>query len=232
MLKREYDSVIQSLSANYRSIFLCDLAHGTYKAIKLVEEFRPLIDAHAGFEELLRGYVEQDVAPQYRQRMLDLVENGGVAEKLALGEPQVEVYYRNARNGWRKVKVVPSGQYSLERPIVVVAFSEQDREVERGIGELRRKSPCLRFIRWWSAWTRARGSTPASTTRERCWNWGDTGRWRICGGSCPAKCRRRTKESCKRYLIRPNTRASGIGTGHSALWIRTARCTITAITPP
>lgn len=135
ILKQEYDSVVESLSASYRSIFLCNLADKTYKAIKLIEEFRPLVETYSNIEELLSGYVELDVAPQYRQIVMDLVENGGAARRLAQGERQVEVYYRNTQNSWRNVRVVPSDQYSPERPIVVVAFSEQDQEVERRIGD-------------------------------------------------------------------------------------------------
>lgn len=135
MLKQEYDSVIQSLSTNYRSIFLCNLADKTYKTVKLIEEFRPLVLANHDVEQLLRSYVQQDVSPPYQQLVLDLVEKGGVAQRLAQGEKQVEVYYRNIHNGWRKVKVVPADQYSLQQPIVVVAFSEQDQEVERRIGD-------------------------------------------------------------------------------------------------
>lgn len=134
-LKQEYDSVIQSLSANYRSIFLCNLADKRFKTIKLAEEFLPLADESSDYELLLRRYVELDVTPAYRQSVLDFVGNGDLRRHFDAGEKQVEVYYRSVRNEWRKLKVVPSDRYSAEHPIVVAAFSEQGLEVERRIGD-------------------------------------------------------------------------------------------------
>lgn len=135
MLKQDYNSVIQSLSASYRSIFLCNLADKSYKIVKVMDEFLPLVRAYGDCEELLSRYVEQEVAPQYRSLVMELVENGGVAKRFALGEKQVEVYYRSRQNCWRKIKVIPSDQYTLERPLVIVAFSEQDQEIDRRMGD-------------------------------------------------------------------------------------------------
>lgn len=135
MLKQEYDSVVQSLSASYRSIFLCNLTDWSFKIVKLVDEFRELVEEQTNIKDVLHRYVELDVDPQYRSHVLNLVANGGVVQKFAQGEKQVEMYFRNVHNGWRKIKIVPSDLYTPERPIAVVAFSEQDLEVERRIGD-------------------------------------------------------------------------------------------------
>lgn len=133
-LKRDYDSVIQSLSASYSSIFLCNLADKSYKIIKLVPKYQELAKSTDNVEDLLHRYAEQEVSPGYRRLVLDLAKSSGAQKRLAEGEKQIEVYYRNIHNGWRNIKVVPSDRYSPGNPIVVVAFSEQDREVERRLG--------------------------------------------------------------------------------------------------
>ncbi len=56
MLKQDYNSVIQSLSASYRSIFLCNLSDKSYKIVKIMDEFLPLTKANGDCEELLSRY--------------------------------------------------------------------------------------------------------------------------------------------------------------------------------
>lgn len=134
-LKKDYDSVIESLSASYSSIFICNLADKKYKIVKLLEKFRPLAESCADIEGLLHQYVEQEVALQYRRPVLDLIKDGGVAQKFADGEKLVELYFRSISGAWQKVKVVPSNQYSPDQPVVIAAFSEVDREVEQRFGD-------------------------------------------------------------------------------------------------
>lgn len=135
MLKQDYNSVIQSLSASYHSIFLCNLSDKSYKIVKIMDEFLPLTKANGDCEELLSRYVDREVAPQYQSMVMELVKDGGVVKRFAQGEKQIEVYYRSKKNFWRKIKVIPSDQYTLERPLVIVAFSEQDQEVDRKLGD-------------------------------------------------------------------------------------------------
>lgn len=56
MLKREYDTIIQTLSKSYTGIFLCNLQDKTYKAIKQSEVFRKLQMDFSDYE----GFIKKD----------------------------------------------------------------------------------------------------------------------------------------------------------------------------
>lgn len=136
MLKQEYDSVIQSLSESYRSIFLCNLEDKTYKIIKVAEEFRSESELFSNYEDLFRLYVEKYVSVQFYELILELADSRNIRRKVSQGEKNLELLYRSKQNEWRRVKVIPSAQYSSAHPWVIAAFDEQNSEVERKIGDV------------------------------------------------------------------------------------------------
>lgn len=135
VLKQEYDSVVESLSKRYRSVFLCNLADKTYKTVKIAQELASFVSLFSNYEQLLQHYVNREVAPQYQGALMDLIRDGGIERRLAQGEKQIEMLYRTGGNGWRQVRIVPSAQYSPEYPLIIAAFDEQDHEIARRIND-------------------------------------------------------------------------------------------------
>lgn len=135
MLKREYDTIIQTLSKSYTGIFLCNLQDKTYKAIKQSEVFRKLQMDFSDYEGFIKNYTIAEVAPQYQEAFLETAGIENIWRRIRSGEKQSEVLYRNRQGRWRRTKIMPSSEYSPEYPWVIIAFDEQDVEMEKKIDD-------------------------------------------------------------------------------------------------
>lgn len=131
MLKREYDAVIQTLNQSYNGIFLCNLEDGSYKVIKTKEQFKHLLSPDMDYCEVLKRYAKIEIAGEYREQILDLSRPDSIKRSIDKGERQIERLYRNRDGGWRRIRILPSGQYTESQPWVIMAFDEQDYEVEK-----------------------------------------------------------------------------------------------------
>lgn len=131
MLKQEYDSVIQTLNQSYCGIFLCNLEDGSYKVIRIQDKFKGLLSPESDYCEILRRYAKQGTDGEYRQQILELAEPGALKDRINRGEYPIERLYRNRNGRWRRIRIQPSGQYTESHPWVIVAFDEQDYEVEK-----------------------------------------------------------------------------------------------------
>lgn len=134
MMKQEYDTVIGTLSESYSGIFLCDLNTGAFKVIKLPEGYRKLSEVYEDYESFFRHYVENEVASAYRTMLLSHASPAGIRSRIGRGEKQ-EMLYRKSGGEWRRIKVVPASGYTEEYAWVIIAFDEQDWEVEKRFGE-------------------------------------------------------------------------------------------------
>lgn len=133
MLKQEYDAVIQTLSDSYTGIFLCNMKNRTYKTIKSSDSFRVYTQMFSDYEEFLSCYAANEASPAYEKIISESAKSSYIAERIKEGESQIEEIYRSRTGGWRKIKIVPSTGYSEEFPWVIVAFDEQDQEMEKRI---------------------------------------------------------------------------------------------------
>lgn len=134
-LKREYDAVIRTLSESYSAIFLWNLQSGSFNTVKMSEVFVPYVEKANDFSSFLQLYIEMEVAGEYEQPMLELLQKEVVEERLARGERQIEMLYRNQYGGWRRIRLVRSDQYSASYPWAIAAFDEQDSEVEKKLDD-------------------------------------------------------------------------------------------------
>lgn len=133
MLKQEYDAVIQSLSDSYTGIFLCNVQDRTFKTIKMSEAFRTFTQMFSDYEEFFCCFAANEVSYRDQKILSDIVKCNYIKKQIDEGEPQIEEYYRSRTGGWRRIKIVPSAGYSKEFPWVIVAFDEQDKEMEKRI---------------------------------------------------------------------------------------------------
>ena len=133
MLKQEYDAVIQSLSDSYTGIFLCNVQNRTFKTIKMSDSFRIFTQMFSDYEEFFCCYAANEVSYRDEKILSDIVKCDYIKKQIDEGEPQIEEYYRSRTGGWRRIKIVPSAGYSKEFPWVIVAFDEQDKEMEKRI---------------------------------------------------------------------------------------------------
>lgn len=135
MMKQEYDSVIHSLSKNYRSILLCNLQDQHYKIIKLSEEVKTFVTPFHDYKALFRQYISEYVASSFQERMYSLLTGEEAAVRILQGEKELECAYQNVEKHWMRVKVVPTQQYSETWPWVIAAFDEQDQAMEKQIND-------------------------------------------------------------------------------------------------
>lgn len=135
MMKQEYDAVIKTLSESYSGIFLWNLHDGTFKAIKVPTLLQTVAGCQTRFEQILKWYIDAEVAPEFQKAMRDTVNLKAIGERISRGERQVEFLYRNHQGGWRRVRVVRSEQFSDEYPWVIAAFDEQDSEMEKKLDD-------------------------------------------------------------------------------------------------
>lgn len=135
MLKQEFDTVIQTLNQSYCGIFLCNLEDGSYKVIRIQDKFKEFLFPDLDYCENLRWYAEHKTAADYRDQILELAVPGALKEKISRGEHPIERLYRNKSGCWRRIKILPSGQYTKSHPWVIVAFDEQDYEVEKRVDQ-------------------------------------------------------------------------------------------------
>lgn len=135
MLKREYDAIIQTLSKSYTGIFLCNLEDKTYKAIKMSEVFQKFQMDFSNYERFIESYAVGEVAPQYQEAFLETAGIKNICKRIRDGEKQSEVLYRNQMGRWRRIKIMPSSEYSPAYPWAIIAFDEQDVEMEKRIDD-------------------------------------------------------------------------------------------------
>lgn len=135
MLKQEYDMVIQTLNENYKGIFLCNLNDKTYRTIKTSEWMEALPETYDDYEEFFRRYADEEVALPNRQKALDALNAEHIRQHIEEFGTGPEALYRNIRGNWHRIRVVPLKQYSKEYPWVIVAFDDQDGEMEKRIDE-------------------------------------------------------------------------------------------------
>lgn len=135
MLKREYDAVIKTLSESYSGIFLWNLRDGTFKVVKMPEQFRPWVETQTDFGMFLQWYITTEVAADFHKAMWEALDIKAVGGRIDGGERQIECLYRNQQGGWRRVRLVRSDQYSVEYPWVIAAFDDQDSEVEKKLDD-------------------------------------------------------------------------------------------------
>lgn len=140
MLKQEYDTVIQALTGDYRAIFLCNLEDGSYKIIKAAGKYEEQAAAFSDFRKLFRHYVETEVTPQHRYLVAKLSDLDQIRTRIEEDSRQTEVYYRNVKGGWRRLKIVPAAGYSPEYPWVIAAVDQQDGEMERRMDDAAAKT--------------------------------------------------------------------------------------------
>ena len=133
MLKQEYDAVIQTLSDSYTGIFLCNMKNRTYKTIKSTDSFRVYTQMFSDYEEFLSCYAANEASPAYEKMISESSKSSYIAGRIREGASQIEEFYRSRTGGWRKIRIVPSTGYSEEFPWVIVAFDEQDQEMEKRI---------------------------------------------------------------------------------------------------
>lgn len=132
MLKQEYDTVIQTLNESYIGIFLCNLYDKTYKIIRNSTIFEAY-SSSLNYEECFQSYTKNEVDLQYKHLVLNTIDTQNIKQSILKKEKQVEVIYRDINEKWFRVKICPSSQYSKEYPWVIVAFDEQDGEMEKRI---------------------------------------------------------------------------------------------------
>ncbi|MBS7009701.1 hybrid sensor histidine kinase/response regulator [Anaerostipes sp.] len=133
MLKQEYDAVIQSLSDSYTGIFLCNVQDRTYKTIKTSDSFRLFTQMFSDYEEFFCCYAANEASYRYEKTISNIVKSHYIKERILEGETQIEEFYRSRTGDWKRIKIVPSAGYSEEFPWVIVAFDEQDKEMEARI---------------------------------------------------------------------------------------------------
>lgn len=133
MLKQEYDAVIQSLSDSYTGIFLCNVRDKTYKVIKQTDSFRVYTPKFSDYEEFLSCYAANEASARYEKTISEVAKSNYIINQIDEGKTQIEEYYRSRTGGWRRIKIVPSAGYSEEFPWVIVAFDEQDQEMEKRV---------------------------------------------------------------------------------------------------
>lgn len=131
IMKQEYDTIIQTLGKRYLGIVLCNLRNGEFRAKKLPERVTYLADKFHNYEEFFTHYVENEVDTLCRQRVYELCNIHSIKERIENGEQNIESIYRNTGGGWRRIRIVPAEQYSPEYPWVIIAFDEQDGEMEK-----------------------------------------------------------------------------------------------------
>lgn len=136
VMKQGYDSIIQSLTESYRSIFLCNLQDKHYQIIKLAPDMETFIEGVTSYETVLENYAKQYVATAYYHAISHFMDGERITERIAQGEHQFEILYQNKQDKWLRMKAVLSSQYSSSHPIVIVAVDEQDREMERRMDDV------------------------------------------------------------------------------------------------
>lgn len=140
ILKQEYDAVIQSLSDNYTAIMLCNLKDKSFKVIKMPEHLLKFPEPFTDCEKMLEYYAEHEVDSLYRDQVLKALDLDTLRMYLENGEKPAELFYRKKEDGYRKIKIVPAATYSKENPLVIVAFDEQSREVEKRLDDTAAKT--------------------------------------------------------------------------------------------
>ena len=130
-LEQEHQAVIQSLSASYSGILLCNLQDKSYKTIKLPEYTENLKAEFADYDAFVGEFVRAWVAGEYQETMLTLLEAAEIQQKLAQGAQRQELMYRNPHGDWRRIVLVPSEQYTPEQPWIILAVDEQNSEIEK-----------------------------------------------------------------------------------------------------
>lgn len=136
MVKKEFDTVIETLSESYSGIFLCNLKDGSYKVIKSNSIFDKSILNNSNYEEFFKHYININVDSEYKNAILNLIRTDNIKHKISIGANKTEKLYRNICGGWMRVKLVLSKQYSQEQPWVIIAFDRQDLEVEKRMDEV------------------------------------------------------------------------------------------------
>lgn len=132
MLKQEYDTVIQTLNESYIGIFLCNLQDKTYKVIRNSTVFEAY-SSFSNYEECFQAYTKNEVDSQYKHLILNMIDAQNIRQSILKEEKQIEALYRDVNEKWFRVKICPSNQYSKEYPWIIVAFDEQDGEMEKRI---------------------------------------------------------------------------------------------------
>ena len=135
MLKQEYDSIIRTLNNECMVILRCNLTNKQYKIIKRLDGYNDCFLGGADYEADLRKCIEHEAAPQYSRNVLDILEPEFIHQKLQDGERELERIFRCRNGGWRRLRVLPTGDYPDTAPWVIIAIDEQDAQIEQRLSE-------------------------------------------------------------------------------------------------
>ncbi len=140
ILRQEYDAIIQTLSQGYYSILLGNLQDHSFRTIKVSEKYKSLVSGFTHYEDFMRFYVNNEVAIPYRERVLQMTKTEVLQTHMSEGDRQIEVFYRNIYNRWQRMRIVPANGYSDDYPWVIIAFDEQEGEMERRLNDASAKA--------------------------------------------------------------------------------------------
>ena len=140
ILRQEYDAIIQTLSQGYYSILLGNLRDHSFRAIKVSEKYKPLVNGFTHYEDFLRFYINNEVAISHRDTVLQLIDRETLQRHINDDGQQTEVFFRNIYDRWQRIRIVPANGYSDEYPWVIIAFDEQDGEMERRLNDASAKA--------------------------------------------------------------------------------------------
>lgn len=130
-LEQEHNAVIRTLSEDYNGLYLCNVKDNTYKAVKIPEIFKSDSISYKTYDDFLNFYVDHVVFPDFREVVLSVASRESVQKQLEKGDFKNECIYRNITGGWRLIQIMPSREYSDDNPYVIIAFSDQNEEIEK-----------------------------------------------------------------------------------------------------
>lgn len=147
MLQQEYDSVVKTLSENYNGIILWNLRDGTFNVMKAQAVLQELLEKYKDYENFIREYAFLEAEEEYRELVQELADPAMIMERIRQGEWQTERLYRNKSGHWRRLKIVRAAQYSEINPWVIIAFDDQDLEVEKKLDAAAAQAAVSRIYR-------------------------------------------------------------------------------------
>lgn len=128
MLKQEYDSIIRTLNNECMVILLCNLQDKSYKIIKRSEPYKDCFAGLTDYEADFRHCIECEAVEQYSSNTVNLLAPDLIKKRIAEGENELESIYRSKNGGWRRLRILLSGDYCEEYPWVILAVDGQEAE--------------------------------------------------------------------------------------------------------
>lgn len=129
--EQESDAVIRTLSERYKGIYLCNIETEEIKTIKDYQEIGRYVSGCSSLREFLCVYASGSVLPEYRKYFLELASGNRLPERLNGQGSRVEYTYRVASGDWRQILLLPFAVSGVESPIVIMAFDDQNAEMEQ-----------------------------------------------------------------------------------------------------